>query len=143
MLKKILYATDLSKASEPAMLFAEDIAKRYSAHTIVLTVVPEEIPIEGIPLQEISDFWRKIMLDTEKRFDEFLKERFRNLKIEKLIARGRPYDEIVRISNEKDVDLIVIGTHGRTGIEHVILGSVAQRVLRRSSKPVLIVKSTK
>ncbi|MFN3739250.1 MAG: universal stress protein, partial [Thermodesulfovibrionales bacterium] len=83
---------------------------------------------------------KKIISDAEQRLDGFIKDRFKGLTVEKIIARGRPYEEIVRIADEKGVDLIVMGSHGRTGLGRVVVGSVAMRVLRRSTKPVLIVR---
>lgn len=141
MFKKILYATDLSEASLKALDMAEDIAKKNNASVIVLTVIPEEIAWEGYYVPGLNDIFKKIISDTEQRLDAFIKDRFKGLAVERIIARGRPYEEIVRIASEKDVDLVVMGSHGRTGLGRVVIGSVAMRVLRRSAKPVLIVKS--
>ncbi len=140
MLKRILYATDLSEASLKALDMAEDISQRNNASVIVLTVIPEEIAWEGYYVPDLSNIVKKIISDAEQRLEEFIKDRFKGLLVEKIIARGRPYEEIVRIANEKNVDLIVMGSHGRTGLGRVVVGSVAMRVLRRSTKPVLIVR---
>ncbi len=141
MFKKILYATDLSEASLKALDMAEDISKRNNASVIVLTVIPEEIAWEGYYVPDLSDIFKKIISNTEQRLDGFIKDRFKGLSVEKIIAKGRPFEEIVRIAGEKDVDLIVMGSHGRTGLGRVVIGSDAMRVLRRSTKPVLIVRS--
>lgn len=140
MFKKILYATDLSEASLKALDMAEDISKRNNASVIVLTVIPEEIIWEGYYVPYLSDILKNIITDAEQRLNAFIRDRFKGLSIERIIAKGRPYEEIVRIADEKEVDLIVMGSHGRTGLGRVVIGSVAMRVLRRSAKPVLIVR---
>lgn len=140
MFKKILYATDLSEASRYALDLAEDIARKNNSSVIVLTVVPEELTSETYFVPDIAEISKKIQSETEKRLEQFIKDRFQNLMVERIVSKGRPYEEIVRIANEKAVDLIVMGTHGRTGLGHVLLGSVAMRVLRRASQPVLVVR---
>ncbi|MCX7794515.1 MAG: universal stress protein [Thermodesulfovibrionales bacterium] len=140
MFKRILYATDLSDSSLKALDAAEDIAKRNGADVIVLTVIPEEIAWEGYYVPDLTNIMKKIVSETEQRLEGFTKDRFKGLSVERIIARGRPYEEIVRIADEKDVDLIVMGSHGRTGLGRVVIGSIAMRVLRRSTKPVLIVR---
>lgn len=140
MFSKILYATDLSEASRRALDVTEDISLKNRASVIVLTVIPEEIAWEGYYIPDLSNILKKIISETEQKLDEFIKDRFKGLSIERIVARGRPYEEIVRIADKKDVDLIVMGSHGRTGIGHVIFGSVAMRVLRRSTRPVLIIR---
>jgi nucleotide-binding universal stress UspA family protein len=59
---------------------------------------------------------------------------------EKMVVRGVPFVEIIRIAKERSADLIVIGTHGRTGIDHMLFGSTAEKVVRKSSCPVLTVR---
>jgi len=142
MLKKILYATDLSEASLKALDMAEDLALKNNSSVVVLTVIPEETLWEGYYVPELTDLMNKLLSETDQKLREFIKNRFKGLSVEKVIARGIPYEEIVRIASEKKVDLIIMGSHGRTGLGHVLLGSVAMRVLRRASQPVLIVKST-
>ncbi len=140
MFKKLLYATDLSEASLKALDVADEVAQKNRSHVIVLTVIPEEIMWEGYYVPDLSDMVKKIQSETERRLEEFIKNKFKGLSIERIIAKGKPYEEIVRIATEKGVDIIVMGSHGRTGLGHVLLGSVAMRVLRRATQPVLIVR---
>jgi nucleotide-binding universal stress UspA family protein len=60
--------------------------------------------------------------------------------VEKLVVRGVPFVEIIKTAKEKDTDLIVIGTHGRTGIDHMLFGSTAEKVVRKAPCPVLTVR---
>lgn len=142
-LQKILVPTDLSDFSLAAMELARLLANNFGA-SITLIYVVDNLPTLTYPLP--VDF------NTEKIFADALETAKMDLKLfvaEKLdddetMARvaiiGTPYEEITRYAFDHSMDLIVIATHGRTGLRHVLLGSVAERVVRHSAVPVVTVK---
>ncbi len=143
--KKILCCTDFSDNSEPAVRTAVDYAKAFDASFILAHIVDSWAGFpaysEGIPVDV-----RNVVRDLE----ETAKEKLENLagelsaKIGKISTRskvGIPAEEIIRVAKEESADLIVLGTHGWTGLRHILLGSVAERVLRGAHCPVLVVRS--
>lgn len=139
-IKKILAPTDCSKPSIDAMLYAVQMAEAFQADLVVLRVIPSptEIYDEGIlvrdysfeitpeQIQAVKDFWYNYV-GNEKE-SEFV------------VLKGDAFDEIIRYSQENAIDMIVMGTHGYTGFKHIFMGSVAEKVVRYSTIPVLTVK---
>lgn len=123
---KLLVATDGSKYGEAASLEAIGIAKLCGSNLIVLSVATKE---NDLPAARKS-------VDKIKQIAE--KE---NLKVETLTLRGIPYDVIVKTADKKNADIIVVGSHGRTGIERLLMGSVTERVIGHSERPVLVIKA--
>lgn len=146
--KKVVFCTDFSENADYAFEFAYGIAKRDEGLLYILYVIPDNphrAYAEGvIP----SDILEKV----NKDFEEDLANSYREHYVEK-IRNGVPYEivtksgredaEIVRFAKHQRADLIVMGTHGRTGAGHVLFGSVAEKVLRRSPIPVFVVPSKK
>jgi nucleotide-binding universal stress UspA family protein len=141
---KILFPTDFSEHSEHALSYALSFAKEYGAKVHVLHVIEDvqylanaymfDVPvmpsfadIEQSRLKEMQEFIERVITDP-------------TIEIEKTIKRGRPFIEIIRTAREEDVDLIVIATHGRSGLEHVLFGSVAEKVVRKAPCPVLSIR---
>lgn len=98
---------------------------------------------ESKPLRSPVDLEENVVKEKTDETEEFIKRNSRDkkeLKIEKLIRRGKPFVEIIIAAREKEADLIVMGTHGRTGLSHSLMGSVAEKVVRKAPCPVLTVK---
>ena len=142
--KKVLFCTDFSKNSDHAFEFAYGIAQRDGGLLYILHVIPQN------PHQEFAEsILRDEMLEEiQASIRENLAESFREhyekkidgkIAYKTVIKSGREDEEIVRFARQEKVDLIVIGTHGRTGIEHVFFGSVAEKVLRHSPFPVFVI----
>ena len=142
--KKILFCTDFSESTERTFAYACAIAERdkgkiYLMH--VLPVIPNEAFVKGmIP----SDIFEKAHKDNIKALEKDFQERFvskcqKNIEFETVIREGREYQEIIKFALEEEVDLIVLGTHGSTGIGHVLMGSVADKVVRSSPVPVFTI----
>ncbi len=142
--KKILVATDGSKYSETAAAQAVTIAKQCGGSLIVISVVPSESesPLDIVRLEMRKD----IIADKELKASECSIKNVREVSekhgvtVEGLIMSGSPYEAIVSVAKEKDVDLIVVGSHGKTGLDRLIMGSVAERVIMLSPCAVLVVK---
>ncbi len=149
-IKKILYATDLSKNSSYAFLYATDIARRYSAKIVILHVI-ESIPSYAEAYARITDETKRkqeeeSVEDLNKRLQGFCKKAEAQIgppcvelvsKI--LVLRGHPPEEILNTGNEEGCDAILLGTHGKGFLANTFLGSVSNAVLHRTRKPVFII----
>jgi nucleotide-binding universal stress UspA family protein len=122
-LESVLLATDFSRTSEDAERLAVDLARAGQAHLHVVYVVPPNTA-PGDAAGRLTELARRIGPDVA---------------VETAVLSGRPTREIIRYAREKDASLIVLGTHGRTGVSHALLGSVAEAVVRLAGRPVLTV----
>jgi nucleotide-binding universal stress UspA family protein len=141
--KRICCPIDFSDASRAAMDVAADLARRTGAELVLLHAYP--IPGYTFPdgsvvaspkmMQDLAD-------QAERHLEEWRQDATRvaggRVTTEKAI--GEPAAEIVSFAKSSGVDLVVVGTHGRTGLEHALMGSVAERVVRRAHCPVLTVR---
>lgn len=167
--KRILVPVDFSPYSTEALLYATSIADRFSASLVVLHVVNQEaktyathrhlehrgMPHHVFPLlgpyteaveepQEVTD---AVAVDLREwghvALQEFLPPEVAGHSLELRVAVGHPFEQILETAQYDKVDLIVMGTHGRSGLKHVVLGSVAERVVRLADCPVLTIKAMK
>lgn len=141
-LDTILYPTDFSKPSEYAFPLACSMARDHGAKVIIMHVAPAPATMVGgemmVPLPPVD---YKAQLWESFRKLQATEPRARELRIETRLAEGDPAYEIVAAAKEIGADLIVMGTHGRSGFGRLVLGSVAEQVLRKAPCPVLTVKS--
>jgi nucleotide-binding universal stress UspA family protein len=146
--KKVLFCTDFSENSDYAFEFAYGIAKRDEGLLYILHVMPHNPNQDRIIGYVSEDILRNIQRGLEQELDDNYKERYVK-KIEDAVGfevvtkSGREDEEILKFAKDKKVDIIVVGTHGKTGIEHVFFGSVAEKVLRRSPFPLLVIPCRK
>jgi len=142
--QKLLVATDGSKYSMAATSEAIGIAKRSGAELLVISVVPSETasPFDIVHTEMQHEMIaQKEFHEGEKNVNDLLViAKQEGVKVEGLIIEGRPYEAIVEHAQEKGVDLIVMGSHGKTGMERLLMGSVAERVVGNAACAVLIVK---
>lgn len=140
----ILHPTDFSERSEYAFRLACSLGRDHGARLVVLHVaVPPHVGyLEGVPVvqEEPAENYSEKMWEEFHRM-ESLDPNVRDLRIETQMIEGDPAAEIVRAANELPSELIVMGTHGRTGLSRLLMGSVAEQVMRKAPCPVLIVKS--
>jgi nucleotide-binding universal stress UspA family protein len=143
---RILYATDLSSASEPAWGEAQRLGRLFGAEIVLLHVVapPPFVPVEAyVPAQMYEDLLGSARRDAQERLDRVLGSvAGSGLKLRLRLEEGQPASRILEVATQEPADLLVVGTHGRTGIERLLLGSVADRMVRQASCPVLTVRST-
>jgi len=143
-LKKILYPTDFSEASLEALGHAVSFAKNCKAKLILMHVVNEKIFSEGLSLARAAapeSLEKELTEEASAQLKKIIPaEERQGLDWEIVILYGMPFLEITRYAKENSVDMIVIGTHGRSGIEHIIFGSTAEKVVRKAHCPVLSVK---
>jgi universal stress protein A len=139
--KKILFCADFSENSEPARLLAVEYAKAFGAHLLILHVI-HGMTFSGFE-NWIGDENKHFMALTEEeavaRLQKMAEEcRQQVSTVKTFCQRGLAPYEIVKLAKEESADLIVLGTHGRTGVKHLVMGSVARSVLRMAHRPVLI-----
>ena len=142
-IKKILVPTDFSDLSVEAVRYAMSLSEMYGAALLLLHIV-DDAPVLALHTMELtSDF---VIDDTTRTSEHHLEEFARTHGIRSghgltlATRRGNPYDEITRYAAEEQADLIVMATHGRTGLAHVLLGSVAEKVVQHADIPVLTIK---
>jgi len=144
-IQKILFATDFSENSRWALKYALSFAEKYAAKLFILHVIQQPSYPLGmyaeISFDAMDKFSRNLSEVTEKEMKELCEQDLRGFKnFEAMILTGTPFLEILRTAKDKEVDLIVVGTHGRTGLDHVLFGSTAEKVVRRASCPVVSVR---
>ncbi len=144
-IKTILFPTDFSNGARAAMDHAVSLARDYKAKLILLYVIQDISIAEWyIPSSlSVTDLVEDMQKSAWKEMDKWAAEvAARVSDVEKAVVRGVPFVEIIRTAKEKTADMIVIGTHGRTGIDHMLFGSTAEKVVRKAPCPVLTVRIT-
>jgi universal stress protein A len=139
--RSILVPIDFSKASEKALDYAVSLAKQFSAKLTVLSVV-EPFPTPDFAYNPLVMENDKVVAATKRRLEKVTANAgVASEFVEKTLVRnGVPYREIVDAARTLKVDLIVISTHGYSGLAHVFMGSTAERVVRHAECPVLVVR---
>jgi nucleotide-binding universal stress UspA family protein len=146
-LKTILLPTDGSECSAKAANYAFSFAKQYGARIVALHVVDQrwEEQSRAVLTEMGQDLTQKVRAGYEEEARRIVREVAAaavqaGIPAEARIASGIPYEEIVRVGQEVAADVIIMGTHGRTGMSHLFLGSVTEKVIRRAPCPVLTVR---
>jgi len=143
-LKTVLVPTDFSEASESALRYGKAMAEAFGASLHVVHVMEDllahawaaEVYVSSMP--QLRD---EIEKESRQRLGALLMDEERKtLRAETALLAGNPFLEIIRYAKTHGVDLIVMGTHGRGPIAHMLLGSVAEKVVRKSPCPVLTVR---
>jgi len=143
MFSKILLPTDFSDCSAEAAKVARLLAERFGSRIAVLHVLDEPAALDpmfrgDIPLELLRNRMEKF---AQESMDAFLAAHFSGFaNFDTMLATGIPYREVIKKARECGAGLIVIGTHGRTGVEHVLFGSTAEKVVRNAPCPVLSVR---
>jgi nucleotide-binding universal stress UspA family protein len=144
-IKRILYATDLSPISEPAWHEARQFGRLFDAEILLVHVVPlVMLPLEGyFPPHMYDELVQSARREAEAGFDRLLGSVVGSgLKVRIRLEDGGPAERILAVANEEQADVVIVGTHGRAGLERAILGSVADRLVRQAPCPVLTVQPT-
>jgi universal stress protein A len=143
-LQRILLPTDFSEYSAAARMYACAFADQFQAELHVLHVVQDLAPLvpePGAALAPPVDYLRELELNAKAMLERAIDPNWSVGKtIVRVVRQGPPFLEIVRYAQETNIDLIVLGTHGRGGLAHMLLGSVAEKVVRKAPCPVLTVR---
>jgi len=138
----IVVPTDFSPAAEKALELAAQLARQAGpAKLLLVNAYAVPLELEALAIYGAKQVYEELASESDKQLKEIL-ERLRKegVSAESMGNHGRPEDVIVELARERKADLIVMGTHGRTGLPHVLLGSVAERVIRNAPCPVITVK---
>jgi len=144
--KRILVPTDFSEHSDKALNEAIDIAGKYNSKIFLLHVIDKQVQQCAVDYCLTSSDVDKLEKDSISSSEEMLKKelsKFVNanaVHIEFDVKQGDPFNEIVKEQKDKDIDLVVMSSHGKTGIKKYMLGSVADKVIRNTTSRVLMVK---
>lgn len=137
--RAILHPTDFSECSQAALEVACALANDYRVRLILLHVgvLPTPFVPEGALGLDLDGYEQEL----RAKLDELTPTERGLYPERRLVMAAEPVEEIVRIAHEEPCDMIVMGTHGRTGLRHLLMGSVAEQVLRRADCPVLTVRT--
>jgi nucleotide-binding universal stress UspA family protein len=145
--KKILVPTDFSEYSDKALAQAVDIATKYNSKIYLLHVIDQGVQQCVVDYCLEDEVVKQIEKEGFNTAQEKLKKELKKLSgmkglnVEYDIKHGVPYDVILKEQREKGIDLIVMASHGKTGLMKYFMGSVAERVLRDAKSPVLLIRS--
>ncbi len=143
-IKKILLPTDGSEHSFESLRYASSFASEFNITVYILTVIETHHSIYDVYTDEITMDLQESKIATlvNQRLDETEKKAkgYGIKDIVKISRFGSPYQEILNVAEEKDIDLIVLSTHGRSGISHFLIGSVTEKIIRTAPCPVLVVR---
>ena len=140
-LKKILVPVDFSQCSQKALQYAIPFARQFDATLTLFNVVPGYLPVPEMGIVDVSLMETQMQQAAERELAA-LKQRHLEAGIptESIVRIGNPYHEIVVAAKEMNMDLIILSTHGRTGLKYVFMGSTAEHVVRYAPCPVLVVR---
>lgn len=142
-IKKILVPVDFSDYSKHALKYAVEFAKQFDAELILISVIEPMIYPADFSMGQVA------IPATDQNLSERVEEELKNLdekeiagqvKSKRIIKSGKPFYEINETAREEDADLIIIATHGHTGVEHLLFGSTAEKVVRKAPCPVLTLR---
>jgi len=142
MFKKILCPVDFSEFTKDVVAYAADISRQYGAELHVLHVIPNLTyftPYESFLTPEnLVAMEKNIQDEVDRDFKEVLSAV--DIDVRKVVRTGVAFVEIIDYAKTEGIDLIVMGTHGRSGIEHILIGNVAEKVVRKSPCPVMTIR---
>lgn len=141
-IKKILCAVDLSDHSKDVAAYAALLAKGMGASVSVVYTAPSLSQYVGfhVPPNTIENFVGEIVSGAEKSMEAFVNENFAGVEAKGQVLIGYAAEEIINKAHTEKVDIIVMGTHGRKGIDRILFGSVAEKVVKNADMPVLTVR---
>jgi len=143
--KRLLVPTDFSEHSEQAATYAVELARRWDAeevHCVHVSDIPADLLATSAYYMTgpSEEFVEQVRQQGRRGLDEFVRKNLSGVPVTIAFLEGRPFVEIVRYARDRQIDLIVIATHGRTGLQHALFGSVAEKVIRKAPCPVLVVR---
>jgi len=145
-IKKILFPCELGQNSVKILPYVLSVAERYNGKIYLLHVIEDILKWGGfyVPHLSVELFQKEALKAAGKFMDKVCEEKTRGCpNFIRRIVSGDPATEILKTIESEDIDLVIMGTHGRKGLEHTLFGSVAEKVVKKSPVPVLIVNPYK
>ncbi|MFV0445778.1 MAG: universal stress protein [Planctomycetaceae bacterium] len=144
-LSRILVPVDFSEFGKHALRYGCEFARRFGAEVHLLHVVEDVYPMvpeAGMLLPAQGNYLQELQSAAHKALEQIPNEEMRTglSDVVRHTETGTPFLEIIRYARQADIDLIVIGTHGRSGLVHMLMGSVAEKIVRKAPCPVLTVR---
>jgi nucleotide-binding universal stress UspA family protein len=137
-MKKILIAVDDGPTSEKVATIGFELGKQLKAEIALISVIEISYSMDdsGSTQLDLSEVIRNDFISSQKLLTDTV---FKDYKIWKFLEEGQPFEMILKVAEEWEADLIVLGSHGKTGLMHLLMGSVAEKVMRNSTRPLLII----
>ncbi len=141
-ISKIICALDLSQHSGLVANYAVMMAKAFDAEIVAVYAAPALTQYVGfhVPPSSIENFVGEIVAGAEKTMEEFVAEHFKDVKATGMVVNGYAAEEILNLVERSGADLIIMGTHGRKGIDRILFGSVAEKIVKSAAVPVMTVR---
>lgn len=141
-IKKIICALDLSQHSSLVAEYAVTMAKSFDAEVTVIYAAPALTQYVGfhVPPSSIENFVGEIVAGAEKTMQDFVAEHFQGVKAVGKVVNGYAAEEILNMVENSDADIIIMGTHGRKGIDRILFGSVAEKIVKSAKIPVMTIR---
>ena len=145
-IKKILFPLDLTENSSKILPYVLSVSEKYNSMIYLLHVV-QDLNKWGklyVPHPSMDVFQKEAIEGAKNAMDTVCENQLQSCpNFQKRVVSGDTVDEILKVIESEDIDLLVMGTHGRKGLEHTIFGSVAEKVVKKSPVPVLVINSYK
>lgn len=141
-IKKILCAVDFSEQSKSVADYARTLALALGAEVVCIYVAPSLSQYVGfkVPASSIDEFVGEIVSGAETTMDQFLEENFKGVDACGKVLTGYAAEEVLDMATSEQADMIVMGTHGRKGIDRMLFGSVAEKVVKSALCPVVTIR---
>jgi len=141
-IKKILVPIDFSEYSKKALQYAFQLAKQFNSHLSLIYVIepviyPADFSMGQVALPSIDV---EMNARAKEELENLAQKEIADLEVKTIIKTGKPFVEIIETAAEEDIDLIIIASHGHTGVEHLLFGSTAEKVIRKAPCPVLTLR---
>jgi len=142
-LKRILVPVDFSENSKKALRYALPLASQYKGGIVVMYVVePAVFPSDfGFGQMSFPDVEKEMFEKAEQELKQLIEDLKTNVSIAPVVKSGIPFVEVTTYADQENIDLIILATHGRTGVEHILFGSTAEKIIRKAPCPVLVVRA--
>jgi nucleotide-binding universal stress UspA family protein len=141
-IKRILFATDFSEGSASAMPYAVSMARQYGAKLYFVHVIHDIAKSSGsyVPHISLDELYSEMEDHAKVELEKSVGEELRGKDVEHIVLKGTPYEEISSFAKENKIDLVVVGTYGRKGLDRMLFGSTAEQIVRHAPCPVLTVR---
>jgi nucleotide-binding universal stress UspA family protein len=142
--RQILFPVDLSENPDKLVPTVVTMVEKFDAelHLLFVVRIMRYFSDIYVPHPSINLFETEMVDGGQKKMEEFKQSHFNALKqVQSLVTLGEPADTIINYINEKKIEMVIMGTHGRKGLDRVLFGSVAERVIKTSPVPVLVINT--